>query len=85
MSGTGGYCSLVDRANIGNRENLHISVSKKEAQVVFKYHHIMLKLHGEYKQDFVAYNNEKCELFGLDSINHNNVTTKFPHEMKDVP
>ena len=34
--GTGGYCGLVGRANIGNRENLHISVSKKEAQVVFK-------------------------------------------------
>ena len=42
--GTGGYCGLVGRANIGNRENLHISVSKKEAQVVFKYHHIILKL-----------------------------------------
>ena len=51
---------------------------------MFKYHHIILKLPGEYKQDFVTYDNEKCELFGLDSINHKNVTTKFPCEMKDV-
>ncbi len=82
--GTGGYRGLVGRANVGNRENSHISVSEKEARVVFKYHHIILKLPGEYKQDFVTYDNEKCELFGLDSINHKNVTTKFPREMKDV-
>ncbi len=68
--GTGGYRGLVGRANIGNKENLHISVSKKKAQVVFKYHHILFKLPGEYKQDFVMYDNEKCELFGLDSLNH---------------
>ena len=51
--GTGGDRGLVGRANIGNRENSHISVSKKEARVVFKYHHIILKLPGEYKQHFV--------------------------------
>ncbi len=44
----------------------------------------MLKLPGEYKQDFVTYDNEKYELFGLDSINHKNVTTKFLREMKVV-
>ena len=42
--GTGGYHGLIGRANIGNRENLYISVSEKEARVVFKYHHIILKL-----------------------------------------
>jgi hypothetical protein len=26
----------------------------------------------------------KIELFGLDSINHGNMKTKFPHEMKDI-
>jgi hypothetical protein len=67
--GTGGYHGLVGRANIGNRENLHISVSKKEVRVVFKYHHIILKLPCEYKQEFVTCDNEKCKLFGLDSIN----------------
>jgi hypothetical protein len=81
---TGGYRGLVGRANIGNRENLHISVSEKEVPVVFKYYHIILKLPGEYKHDFVTYNNEKCELFGLDSIDHKNVTTKFLCEMTDV-
>ena len=81
---TGGYCGLVGRANIGNRENSDNSVIKKQVRVVFKYHHIILKLHGEYKQDFVMYDNEKFELFGLDSIDHKNVTTLFPHEMKDV-
>ena len=60
--GTGGYRGLVGTANIGNRENSPISVSKKEARVVFKYHHIILKLPGEYKQDFVTYDNEKFEL-----------------------
>jgi hypothetical protein len=44
----------------------------------------MLKVPGEYKQDFVTYNNEKFSLFGLDIINHKNVTTKFPREMKEV-
>ncbi len=83
-NGTGGFRGLAGRANIGIRENSHISSSKKEARVVFKYHHIILKLLGEYKQDFVTYDNEKCELFGLDSINYKNVTTKFPREMKDV-
>jgi hypothetical protein len=82
--GTGGYHGLVGRSNVGNRENSHISVSKKEARVVFKYHHLILKLPGEYKQDFVTYDTEKLKLFRLDSINHKNVTTKFPHEMKDV-
>ena len=81
---TGRYHGLVGRANVGNRENLHISVSKKEVRVVFKYNHIILKLPGEYKHDFVTYDNEKFKLFGLDSINHNNVRTKFPHEMKDI-
>ena len=66
---------MVGRANIGNKENSHISVSEKEAQVVFKYHHLILKLPGEYKQDFVTYYNETFELFGLDSITHKNVTT----------
>ena len=82
--GTGGYRGLVGRANIGNRGNLHNSVSKKEVQVVFKYNHIIWKLPGEYKQDFVTYDNEKFELFRLDSIDPKNVTTKFLHEMKDV-
>ena len=82
--GTGGYRGLVGRANVGNRENSHISVSEKEARAVFKYHHIILKLPGEYKQEFVNYDNEKCKLFELDSINHKNVTTKFSREMKDV-
>jgi hypothetical protein len=44
--GTGGYRGLVGRANVGHRENSNISVSKKEARVVFKYHHIILKLPG---------------------------------------
>ena len=61
-----------------------MSVSKKEARVVFKYHHIILKLPGKYKQDFATYDNEKFKRFGLDSINHKNVTTKFLREMKDV-
>ena len=82
--GTGGYRGLVGRANIGNRENANAYVSEKEARVAFKYHHIILKLPGEYKQDFVTYDNEKFELFGLDSTNHQNVTIKFPREMKDV-
>ena len=75
---------MVGRANIDNCENMHILVGKREAQVIFKYHHIIMKLLGEYKQDFVTYDNEKFELFGVGSINHNNVTTKFPHERKDV-
>jgi hypothetical protein len=82
--GTGGYRGLVGRTNIGNRANSHISVSEKEVRVVFTYHHIILKLPGEYKQDFVGYDNETCELFRLDSINHKNFTTKFLREMKDV-
>ena len=75
---------MVGRANIGNRENMHILVGEREARVIFKYHHIIMKLPGEYKQDFVTYDNEKFELFGLVSINQDNVTTKFPCEMKDV-
>ena len=55
---TGGYHGLVGKANIGNREILHISVSKKEVRVVFKYHPLILKLPGEYKQNFVTYDNE---------------------------
>ncbi len=51
FDGIGGYHGLVDRANIGNRENTHASVSEKKARVAFKYHHIILKLPGEYKQD----------------------------------
>ena len=47
--GAGDYLGLIGRANVGNRENLHISVSEKEVRVVFKYHHIILKLSGEYK------------------------------------
>ncbi len=81
---TGGYRGLVGRANVGNRENVHILVGEMEARVIFKYHHIIMKLPGEYKQDFVTYDNEKFELFGLGSINHDNVMTKFPREMKEV-
>ncbi len=61
---TGGYCGLVGRVNVGNRENMHIPLGKREAQVIFKYHHIIMKRPGEYKQDFVTYDNEKFELFG---------------------
>ena len=75
---------MVGRANIGNRENMHILVGKREAQIIFKCHHIIMNLPGEYKQDFLIYDNEKFELFGLGSINHNNVMTKFPREMKEV-
>ena len=75
---------MVGRANVGNRENSHISVRDKEVQVVFKYHHIILILPGEYKQEFATYDNEKFELFGSDSISHKNVTTKFLREMKDI-
>ena len=75
---------MVGRANVGNRENVHILVGKREARVIFKYHHIIMKLPGEYKQDFVTYDNEKFELFGLWSINHNNVMTKFPRDMKEA-
>ena len=32
----------------------------------------------------MTYDHEKFELFGLGSINHNNVMAKFPREMKDV-
>ena len=32
----------------------------------------------------MTYDNEKFELFGLGSINHDNVLTKFPREMKEV-
>jgi hypothetical protein len=30
---------------------------QKEVRVVFKYHHIIMKLPGEYKHDFVTYDN----------------------------
>ena len=63
---TGAYRGLGGRANVGNCENMHILVGKREAQVIFKYHHIIMKLPGEYKQDFVTYDNEKFEQFGLD-------------------
>ena len=75
---------MVGRANVGKCENMHLLVGKREARVIFKYHHIIMKLPGEYKPDFVTYDNEKFELFRLGSINPNNVTTKFPREMKDV-
>ena len=52
---TGGYRGLVGRANIGHWENMDISVSKMAVQFVFKCHHIIMKLPGEYKQDFVIY------------------------------
>ena len=81
---TGGYRGLVGRANVGNHENMHILVGKREARVIFKYHHIIMKLPGEHKQDFVTFDNEKFELFGLGSINHDNVMTKFPREIKDI-
>ena len=75
---------MVGIANISNCENMHILVGKREARVIFMYYHIIMKFPGEYKQDFVTYDNEKFELFRLGSKNHNNVMTKFPREMKDV-
>ncbi len=80
--GTGSYHGLVGRANVGNRENSHVAVSEKEAQVVFKYHHIILKLPGEYTQDFVTYDNEKCKLFGLDSINREGDRFEVPEDIE---
>ena len=41
---TGGYRGLVGRASVGNRENMHILVGEREARVIFKYHHIIMKL-----------------------------------------
>jgi hypothetical protein len=80
----GGYHGLAGRANIGNCENMNILVGKREARVIFKYYHIIMKLPGEYKQDFVTYDNERFELLGLGSINQDDVMTKFPCEIKDV-
>jgi hypothetical protein len=57
---------LVGRANIGNREIwMPLSATRKRKLCS---NNIILKLPGEYKQDFVMYENENFVLFGLDSI-----------------
>ena len=51
--------------------------------IVFNYHRIITKLTGEYNQDFKTYGNERLNLFGLGTKNHD-VKTNFPRDMKEV-